>query len=82
MITVVPWARKLTSEGSTLPLARTFKTPFSKSGGVVSDFAVTTECLPVSESVSKQTKSVKVPPTSVATRILDFFIVNLLYFFK
>ena len=48
--------------------AITSRTPRSKSGGVVSDFAVRISCRPVSGSVEKTTRSVNVPPTSVATR--------------
>ena len=77
MTTVVPWARKSTVDGSTLPFSSTLSTPCSKLGGVVSDFAVTMRDSPVSRSVSKQTRSVKVPPTSVATRIVLFAITGL-----
>ena len=42
--------------------------PFRSFGGVVSTLAVRIDCRPVSSSVSKYTRSVKVPPTSVATR--------------
>ena len=48
IITVVPCARKSIAEGSTFPFSRTLRTPVSKSGGVVSDFAVIIECWPVS----------------------------------
>ena len=48
--------------------ASTSSTPRSKSGGVVSAFAVRISCAPVSGSVEKETRSVKVPPTSVAAR--------------
>ena len=44
-------------------------TPRSKFGGVVADFAVTIFCTAVSGSATKYTRSVNVPPTSVATRI-------------
>ena len=46
----------------------TSSTPCSKSGGVVSDFAVWSTGLPVVSSTANVTKSVNVPPTSVATR--------------
>ena len=39
--TVVPCAMNASSPNSTHPFAITFITPTSKSGGVVSDFAVT-----------------------------------------
>jgi hypothetical protein len=45
-------------------------TPCSKSGDVVSLFAVTISCDPVTGSVKKYTRSVNVPPTSVAARIV------------
>ena len=52
-----------------MPLfASTSSTPRSKSGGVVSAFAVRISWRPVSGSVENVTRSVKVPPTSVAAR--------------
>src|SRR4051812_9900063 len=65
---VVPCARNCTSLSATPLFARTSRTPRSKSGGVVSVFAVTISCRPVAGSVEKATRSVNVPPTSVATR--------------
>ena len=41
------------SPDETPPFAITVKTPRSKSGGVVSDFAVTISCMPVAGSVEK-----------------------------
>ena len=53
------------------PLARTLRTPSSKLGGVVSTLAVRIDLSARSQSsVSKYTGSVKVPPTSVATRMV------------
>ena len=53
MISVVPCARNATSVEETPPFAMTFSTPRSKSGGVVSDLAVTISCAPLSGSVVK-----------------------------
>ena len=53
MISVVPCARNATSVDDTPPFAMTLSTPRSKSGGVVSDFAVTISCTPVLGSVEK-----------------------------
>ena len=61
---------KAISTSSTLVFAITFITPSSKSGGVVSAFAVTVDCTPASGSLTKKTRSVKVPPTSVAARMV------------
>src|SRR5215218_3383487 len=65
MTTVVPWAKSSISEESRPDLRSPSITPRSKSGGVVS--TLTAPLRPVFSS--KQTRSVKVPPTSVATRI-------------
>ncbi len=70
MTTVVPWARKSMAAGSIPALSITSITPCSKFGGVVSDFAVRMVVVP-SAAISKATRSVKVPPTSVATRRVE-----------
>src|SRR5690606_14724186 len=69
MTTVVPCARKSMPARSRPALRSTSMTPLSKSGGVVSTLAVRTTWRP-SSSTTRQTRSVKVPPTSVAARIV------------
>ena len=51
--TVVPCAITAISPSETPLFAITLMTPRSKSGGVVSDFAVTISCAPVSGLVKK-----------------------------
>gem|GEM_PF-5005947 len=75
--TVVPCAMKPMSAALTPPFFSTLSTPCSKLGGVVSDLAVVMRAWPVSASVSKQTRSVNVPPTSVATRSVGVVIESL-----
>ncbi len=67
MITVVPCAKKSIPGNATPALCSTSSTPRSNAGGVVSTFAVLTVCRP-SAATAQTTMSVKVPPTSVATR--------------
>ena len=62
--TVVPCTSSSISAGSTSPAAITSSTPCARSRGVVETFAIRTS--PLSESTT--TRSVNVPPMSVATR--------------
>lgn len=65
MITVVPWTKAATPRAATPARRSVSRTPRSKWGGVVSALAVPRR--PVASS--RKTRSVKVPPMSLATRI-------------
>ena len=76
MMVVVPWKKAVMLSGETPLFSSTSMTPASKFGGVVWAFSWTSA--PSSEMA---TRSVKVPPMSVATLICRFppFLVSVLY---